>query len=347
MIRLNNILIILLCSLVWGCASNAPVSNNESTKDSKTYTTSFPTRDASDQLKNIRKSVIRISSTGIYVTYFFEDRLLTNKDLNTVDVKDIATRRITSNESTAGTAISIFNNSHTIGLLTNAHVVDFPDTLISYVDKEGVQPNTFIKSLKIKRNQTNLIYDLPNVGSFEIIGADKTSDLALLKVSKNRFEELDAPILPISIGNPADLEWGSFVYIIGYPKGYPMITRGIVSDPKRNEYDDFLTDALFNPGISGGMIMASRNNFRSFEWIGMTNTASADLKRSLVPDPTKTSKYDNFDLYTDSVFVETQTQLVYGITQSIPIKRIISFLEEHEKEIRKMGFRLNRFRLPD
>ncbi len=347
MIRLNDILIILLCSLVWGCASNAPVSNNESTEDRKTYTTSFPTRDVSDQLKNIRKSVIRISSTGIYVTYFFEDRLLTNEDLKKVDVKDLATRRITSNESTAGTAISIFNNTQTIGLLTNAHVVDFPDTLISYVDREGVQPNTFIKALKIKRNQTNLVYDLPNVGSFEVVGADDIADLALLKVSKNKFEELDAPTLPISIGDPSDLEWGSFVYIIGYPKGYPMITRGVVSDPERNEYDDFLTDALFNPGISGGLIMATRNNFRSFEWIGMTNTASADLKRSLVPDPTKTGKYDNFELYTDSVFVETQTQLVYGITQSIPIKRIISFLEGNEKEIRKMGFRLNRFRLPD
>lgn len=347
MIRLNYISIILLCSLGWGCASNTPARNDLSFENRKTYTTSFPTRDVADQLKNIRKSVIRISSTGIYVTYFFEDRLLTDKDLKAVDVKDIASRRITSNESTAGTAISIFNNTQTIGLLTNAHVVDFPDTLISYVDQKGVPANTFIKSLKIKRNQTNLIYDLPNVGSFEVVGADKIVDLALLKVSKNKFKELEAPTLPISIGDPADLDWGSFVYIIGYPKGYPMITRGIVSDPRRNENDDFLTDALFNPGISGGMIMATRNNFRSFEWVGMTNTASADLKRSLVPDPTKSNEYGSFEVYTDSVFVETQTQLVYGITQSIPIKRIIAFLEANENEIRKMGFRLNRFNIPD
>lgn len=349
MIKTTDISIVLICSLIWGCASNKPVYDSEDvpTKDSRTYTTSFPTRDVSDQLKEVRESVKRISATGIYVTYFVEDRLLTYNDLETTDIEDIASRKITSNESTAGTAISIFNNNRIIGLLTNAHVVDFPDTLVSYVDKKGVQPKTFIRSVKIKKNQTNLIYDLPNVGSFEIVGFDKIADLALLRVNKKSFPGLDAPTLSISVGDPADLEWGSFVYIIGYPKGYPMITRGVVSDPERNDYDDFLTDALFNPGISGGLIMATRNNFRSFEWVGMTNTASADVSQKLVPDPTLVNQYEDFELYRDSIFVETQTQLIYGITQSIPIKRIYEFLEANEREIRRMGFRINRFKIPD
>ena len=349
MTRLVNISIILVCSLLWSCASNIPADTEEKefAKNKRTYTTSFPTRDVSDELQDIRKSIIRISATGIYVTYLIEDKLLTLNDLQAINIEDIATRKITSNESTAGTAISIFNSEQRIGLLTNAHVVNYPDTVVRYIDKKGVKPDTFIRSVKIKKNQTNLIYDLPNVGSFEIVGFDRMSDLALLRVNKNRFPKLDAPALPVTIGDPADLQWGSFVYIIGYPKGFPMITRGIISDPNRNEYGDFLTDALFNPGISGGIILATRNDFRSFEWVGMTNTASADLQKRLVPDPTRENEYEDFELYTDSIFVETQTKLTYGITQAIPIKRITAFLHQNEREVKRMGFRLSKFEIPE
>lgn len=341
--NITNISLILICTLIWGCASNTPATRNTSPQKSQTYTTSFPTRDVSKQLKRVQQSIKRISATGIYITYFIENLLLTKADLETNDITEIANRKFTSNESTAGTAISVFANNRQIGLLTNAHVVDFPDTLISYIDRKGVKPHTFIKSVKIRQSQNNLIYDLPNIGRFDIMGFDMRADLALLKVNKSDFPDLEAPPLPIAIGDPGDLELGSFVYIMGYPKGYPMITRGIVSDPRRNDNDDFLTDALFNPGISGGLIMATRDNFHSFEWVGMTNTASADLERRLVPDPSKASRYQSFDPYLDSIYVEVKIRLTYGITQSIPIKRIVAFLEEHEKQLRRMGFRLNRF----
>ncbi len=349
MVRFGLISLILILSgcLLSSCASTVPAERRDSQTISKTYTTSFPTRDVSDQLQNVQESVVRISSTGIYRTYVIEGRLFTKSDLENVDVEEVASRSITSNESTAGTAISLFSDKRNAALITNAHVVNYPDTLISYIDREGVSPDTFIHSVKIKKNQTNLIYDLPYVGGFDIIGLDERSDLALLKVNKSEFPDFDAPSLAIPAGKPADLKWGSFVYIIGYPKGYPMITRGIVSSPGRNEYDDFLTDALFNPGISGGLIMATRDDFRSFEWIGMTNTASADISKMLVPDPTKSSEYESFDIYRDSIYVETKTSLTYGITQAIPLKRILEFLETYERELNRIGLRLNRFKIPD
>lgn len=347
MVRHANILLLLLSlSLILGCASNIPSERQEASKESKSYTTSFPTRDVSDQLQDIKESVIRISSTGIYRTYVIKGRLLTKSDLQKLDIEEVAFRSFTSNESTAGTAISVYSDNQTVVLLTNAHVINYPDTLISYIDREGVSKQTFIQSVKIKKNQNNLVYDLPNVGPFDIIDFNEDSDLALLKVRKRDFPNFNAPSLPIAVGNPADLEWGSFVYILGYPKGYPMITRGIVSDPGRNKYDDFLTDALFNPGISGGLIIATRNDFRSFEWIGMTNTASADISKLLVPDPLKASEYENFDIYRDSIYVNTKTNLTYGITQAIPMKKIIEYLETNERELGRVGFRLNRFKLP-
>lgn len=342
MVRHGSISLILSLAgfLFWGCATTGSLEQRGTPSNSSGYTTSFPTRDVSEQIKSIRESVIRISSTGIYRTYILGNKMLTRSDLKGIDIEEVAIRNITSNESTAGTAISLFSDDRNVVLITNAHVVNFPDTLFAYIDQEGVPKKTYIHSIKIKKSQNNLIYDLPNVGKFDILDMNQDSDLALLRVDKDNFPNLRAPGLGIRRGDPADLEWGSFVYIIGYPKGYPMITRGIVSSPKRNEYDDFLMDALFNPGISGGLIMATRNDFRSFEWVGMTNTASADLSKLLVPDPLKSSEYQNFDIYRDSIYVETKTSLTYGITQSIPMKRIIEFLENNERTLQRLGVRV-------
>lgn len=338
--------LIVICSLVWSCASNPPPTEDRPARRSGSYTTSFPTKDVSRQLGNIQNSIKRISATGIYITYYIEDRLITEEELKTVDIEDISTRTLTSNESTAGTAISIFQNSRRIAMLTNAHVVDFPDTLLSYVERDNIPSETFINAVKIKQSQNNLIYDLPNIGRFEITGFDDQDDLALISVSRVEFPNIDAAQLPISVGDPSDLQWGSFLYIIGYPKGYPMITRGIVSDPRRNSYDDFLTDALFNPGISGGLIMATRDNFNSFEWVGMTNTAAAEIEKRLVPNPSKVNRYEPLEPYPDTAYVGVKTQINYGITQSIPMKRIIAFLEENERELRRMGFRVSKYRIP-
>ena len=157
-IGLISLILILSGSLLWSCASTVPSERPERSKESNNYTTSFPTRDVSKQLRSVKESVVRISSTGIYRNYIIEDRLLTKSDLKKVDIEEIASRSITSNESTAGTAISLYSDKRNATLITNAHVVNYPDTLISYIDREGVSPQTFIHSVKIKKNQNNLIF---------------------------------------------------------------------------------------------------------------------------------------------------------------------------------------------
>ncbi|RMH16084.1 MAG: DegQ family serine endoprotease [Gammaproteobacteria bacterium] len=85
----------------------------------------------------------------------------------------------------------------------------------------------------------------------EIVGSDKRSDIALLKVDKKN--------LPfVRIGNPKDLEVGEWVLAIGSPFGFDhSVTAGIVSAKRRtlpNEnYVPFIqTDVAINPGNSGG-----------------------------------------------------------------------------------------------
>lgn len=336
--RLLYFLPILLsgCSSLKQTAVEGPIQ-----RESTYYTSAYPFRDISARLEAIQHSVKRISSTAIYQTYYFNDQLVTEEQLRSGDLEDLASHSMARNESTAGTAFAIARNNRSVALLTCAHVIDFPDTLISYVEHEDVPEREFVQSVTIRRSQTNLLHDLPNIGAFNILAQNNRDDLALIEVNLSEFENMQVPPLPVRIGDPKRLRLGSYIVIMGYPKGYPMVTRGIVSDPNRSRDGDFLTDALFNQGISGGLILASKDNYASFEWIGMANTASAIKEANLVPDPTKEGEYESFDLYTDSIFVQTRPRITYGITQAIPAARIIRFLEEHESKLSRLGLRLD------
>ncbi len=117
-------------------------------------------------------------------------------------------------------------------VLTNAHVVDAADEItVRLTDK---------REFKAK-----------------VIGADKRTDLALLK--------LDATGLPaVRFGDPAKLKVGEWVLAIGSPFGFEnTVTAGIVSAkgrslPQENFVPFIQTDVAINPGNSGGPLFNMR-----------------------------------------------------------------------------------------
>jgi serine protease Do len=111
-------------------------------------------------------------------------------------------------------------------LVTNAHVVDGADEVnVKLTDK---------REFKAK-----------------VIGADKRTDVALLKI-----EAKDLP--KVTIGDPDKLKVGEWVVAIGKPFGLEnTMTAGIVSAkgrdlPQENLVPFIQTDAAVNPGNSGG-----------------------------------------------------------------------------------------------
>jgi len=95
--------------------------------------------------------------------------------------------------------------------------------------------------------------------SAKVIGSDKKTDLALLKV------EVGHPIPAVVFGNSEKLQPGEWVIAIGNPfKLGHTATVGIVSAKSRKiegggPYDDFIqTDASINPGNSGGPLFNTR-----------------------------------------------------------------------------------------
>ena len=117
-------------------------------------------------------------------------------------------------------------------IMTNAHVVDGADEVfVTLTDK---------REYKAK-----------------IIGADKRSDVALLKIEATG-------LTPVKVGDVARLKVGEWVMAIGSPFGFEnTVTAGIVSAKQRYTDDtDYLpfiqTDVAINPGNSGGPLINMR-----------------------------------------------------------------------------------------
>jgi Do/DeqQ family serine protease len=92
----------------------------------------------------------------------------------------------------------------------------------------------------------------------EVIGSDRASDIALLRIPANSLAEL-------KIADSSRIEVGDFVVAIGNPFGLGhTVTSGIVSALGRSGinpegYEDFIqTDASINPGNSGGALVNLR-----------------------------------------------------------------------------------------
>ena len=93
--------------------------------------------------------------------------------------------------------------------------------------------------------------------SARIIGADKTTDLALIKINGKNLPA-------ITIANSNDLKIGEWVLAVGNPLGLNnTVTAGIVSAKARslgaNGVESFIqTDAAINQGNSGGALVNTR-----------------------------------------------------------------------------------------
>ena len=93
----------------------------------------------------------------------------------------------------------------------------------------------------------------------EIIGTDKATDLAVLKVDPDEVEDL----VIVELGDIEALRIGSWVLAIGSPLGFQgSVTLGILSAKGRSlgtgedRLDNLLqTDAVINPGNSGGPLL--------------------------------------------------------------------------------------------
>ncbi len=308
------------------------------------YDSEFPYRNCSSELDEISKTVKKLYCLVEYDQYSFKiTDLLTHSDLAGLNLKKKADEKSFFTESVHGTATVIYNEGGNILVLTCAHVIDYPDTVFSYFLDEKGQKTTYIESLGIKKKQQNFIRDFPDQGLLDIIALDKDLDIAFLG---NQF---DAPVTNVKVfnypsGDSRQLEWGSFVYIIGFPAGYQMVTRGIVSNPKPGKNDEFIIDALFNTGISGGIVLAVRDGVPNFELVGIAKSVSAKYHNVLKPEKDSHEESYNPNVpYEGKLFVKMEKDLNYGITFTVSISAIRHFYEKNRNAFIQRGLNVDSF----
>lgn len=112
----------------------------------------------------------------------------------------------------------------------------------------------------------------------KVIGTDPTTDIALLKIEAN-----DLPVL--QFGNSEELRLGEWVLAIGNPYGLTStVTQGIISAKGRSvgaaqrsklEIESFIqTDAVVNPGNSGGALITLNGNLIGINTMIYSQTGS-------------------------------------------------------------------------
>ncbi len=309
------------------------------------YDSEFPYRNSSEELDDISKLVKILYCLVEYDRYHFDaDQQITRSGLKDINARRTAISKGFFSESVHGSATIIKNDNNKIVVLTCAHIVDYPDSLFSWFIDENNNQTNILESFSIKKKQNNFIRELPDSGELEIIISDSDQDIAFLG---NTFQEVNANINPVfkyPVGKAGELEWGSFVYIMGFPAGYQMVTRGIVSNPKPNRKGEFIIDALFNQGISGGIVLAVRDGVPNFELVGIAKSVSATYKNVLKPlNESHQEMYNPNVPYEGDVFVKVEKDQNYGITFTISIETISNLYYLNRNIFISRGYNLDGF----
>jgi S1-C subfamily serine protease len=308
------------------------------------YQTGYPVRDVSGELERIMTAMKRLQVTGTYRTWRF--RLS-----DSIRVADVRQRRAfpraienyTFDHSKTGSAVVVGLGAGRATLVTAEHVVALPDTIVVYFrDRTETGPvgtqTPFIESLSILSSSSYWLLGPPEIRPFTILAADTARDVAAIAVDLP-LTTGGISVLPIPAGDPARLAWGSFVYVLGYPRGFQMVTRGIVSDPDRNADHGFLLDGLFNRGISGGLIVAVRGETNALEWVGLATSASADIDYRLTPERRTIDEEALLVPYEGRLYLERLSRIDYGITFSVPASAVLRLLERLHVPVTVSGAR--------
>jgi S1-C subfamily serine protease len=304
------------------------------------YRTGFPVSDVSGALERVTASVVMIFVQRTYETYLFaEDNAPTAGQLQSPgsDVRVLAVDTISSRETMASTGVVIASLPRKLTILATDHATHFPDTIVNYFDTEG---SGAIERISIKTQQTNTISTLEYVDPFEILARNQAEDLSLIGVTfTNDVASSDRPPARLATGDPGRLSLGSLVYVIGNSAGRQVVTHGIVSE-RRGRDDSFLTDGLWNEGMSGAPILAVRGLGGGLEWVGIALAASASTEYRLVAKEGAERTQDPLRPYEGLLYLQPVQEIRYGITFSVPLTVIHRFLNEHGSLARDLGYPL-------
>jgi len=207
----------------------------------------------------------------------------------------------TPKRAAAGSGVIISADGY---IVTNNHVVDGAD------------------ELTVTLNENSKEY------SARIIGADKTTDLALIKI--------DAKNLPaIVIANSDDVKVGEWVLAVGNPLGLNnTVTAGIVSAKARSMGQGvssmIQTDAAINQGNSGGALVNTHGELVGINAMIYSQTGSNIGYGFAIPTTIVNKAVEDFKKY------GSYQRAMIGI-QGMDVKNYVDGMKDQDKEVEDFG----------
>lgn len=301
------------------------------------YDSEFPRQPISAELDRIASSVKMLNCVAFYMTYFFRPgNDLSRENCTMRNLDSLSVKAMVTNESVAGTATIVYYEPELIGLITCAHIVDFADTITtSYGNEFGG-----LRSLSVKIKQQNYVTGIPDGSPVEVVAIDLKRDIAFLKKTLNPHIEPMA-VLNYPRGHARELDWGCLTYVVGFPSGNLMVTQGIVSNPEKIKTGFFTTDASYNQGISGSPVFALRDGVSNMEWVGMASSASATSEYRLKPNLMEAEKMVLGEQFTGEILIDKKKSINYGISYSVAMEEILTFIEINKKKVSAAGFEVD------
>ena len=265
-------------------------------------------------------------------------------DLAAGNAEGKAVKEVILNRTSSGSATIICYSNRKVALLTCAHVVYFPDTVITYFIGEDQRSTGIIRTVDVKDRQSNYVSTLTGLRDVDILAIDRTNDIALIGQQFDIEPAFPTPVFSYPVGRAKELEWGAFVYLFGYPSGYLLVTKGIVSLSNKDRGSSFFTDAVTNQGFSGGIVLAIRDGVPNFELVGIVKTVFGRTHNFLSPSSDDGSAlYDPAVPYTGKAYVRSRLELEYGVTQAVSSEAIVDFLQAHSDRLLVEGYNLRPF----
>jgi hypothetical protein len=308
------------------------------------YDNEFSSGNGQAELASVTKSVRKLFCVDFYTTWQFNrSARVTQEDIVSGRYRQLALGIISTHETNSGTATVLLSNEHRLALLTCAHILNSHDTIISNYAPVADDPYAYIKSISVREKQELYIKDLPECGTFTTLALDRENDLAL--IGKRCEGNIDSvKVFTFPPGKAQELGWGSRVYILGYPMGNLMMTRGMVSPATGKNGGTFMVDAVLNKGYSGGIILAVRDGAPNFEMAGIVKSMSTHLNYYLRPEKEiNEMNYSAFIPYSGDIYTGTDESVNYGINYVVAMETITSFYRKNRDGLVSQGYNLDSF----
>ncbi len=177
----------------------------------------------------------------------------------------------------------------------------------------------------------------------KLVGADPSSDLALLKVEAK-------DLTPIKFKNSDEVEIGQWVLAVGNPFNLTStVTAGIVSAKGRNinivnnqfPIESFIqTDAAINPGNSGGALVDLKGNLvgvntaiasKTGSYVGYGFAIPSNIVSKTIEDLKEYGEVQRGFAGVDVVDIDGEIEDKLGVEEGVLIKRITNTNEQAAK----------------